>query len=538
MKITSLSFLKIRTADLLWVVFLFVPALYLNLEKPPLIGDEAIRALVSLEMMISGDYLTPTLNGELYFNKPPLFNWILVLFFRIFHSNSELICRLPTTLFLLAYCYTIFWWVRKQLGSRYGIIAALMFLTCARILFYDSFLGLIDVLFSWLVFLNFMLIWHFFQKRRFPVLFLSTYAILAVTFLLKGLPSLAFQGITLLTLFIYTGHFRKLFSWAHIAGIVVFVLLISAYYYPYYLHHPDDTTGLLLRLVSESTQKSALGVRIGETFKHMVSFPFEMVYHFAPWTILLIMAFNRSILKRAFSNSFIKYCILVFAANIIIYWLSPITYPRYLHMLVPLLFIALLYLIRFHALSNTVSYRIVMYIIFVLTIMLIVVYTIMPILFHKLLPVSHIFLKSVLLLIPGIFLFYKMYLARKRMNTLFGLGLVLLISRISFNLFLVPYRQTLAWPEKCREDAIRLGQGTKGEELFLLTDTITIPNAYYITRERNEILRFVNVPTRQSYYIVDDTAWFDGHFTREFTMRSTISRKHRFYAGRFNPAPK
>jgi hypothetical protein len=98
----------------------------------------------------------------------------------------------------------------------------------------------------------------------------------------------------------------------------------------------------------------------------------------------------------------------------------------------------------------------------------------------------------------------------------------------------VPYRQVTAWPEKCREDAIQLARGTKGQELFLLTDTITIPNAYYITRERNEILTFEEVPTRESYYIVDDTTLFGGHFNKAFSMRSTISRKHRFYAGKFS----
>ncbi len=45
----------------LFLFGLLIPALLINLGMLPLIGDEAIRAVVALEMMASGDYITPTL---------------------------------------------------------------------------------------------------------------------------------------------------------------------------------------------------------------------------------------------------------------------------------------------------------------------------------------------------------------------------------------------------------------------------------------------------------------------------------------------
>jgi 4-amino-4-deoxy-L-arabinose transferase-like glycosyltransferase len=538
MRTKPLLFGKIKTGDLLWAMLLVIPALYINLDLLPLIGDEAIRALVSLEMMISGDYVTPTLNGELYFNKPPLYNWLLILFFKVFHSNSEIICRLPTTIFLILYCFTVFWWVRKRLGTQSGILAALMFLTCGRILFYDSFLGLIDIAYSWLVFLNFMLMWDYFIKREFLKLFVMSYVLTAVTFLLKGVPSLAFQVITLLTLFISTRNFRKLFSWQHITGIAVFILLASIYYYIYYLRHPSDIDTLLLRLISESTQKSALGTKIASTIWHIFTFPFDVLYHFIPWTLLVILIFNRKIMKRALSAGFIRYCILVFLANIIIYWLSPITYPRYLLMLFPLIFIVFLYLAKYHELTNTVNYRIVSQLLYGFMIALVISNALLPVVFARKLPVNQVFLKAFVLLAAGLLSLYLLSYSRKKTNTIFTLAVILLISRISFNLFLLPYRQSISWPELCRNDAIHLGRETKGQNLFFMTDTMIIPNAYYITRERNEILRFNNTLLKDTYYIVEDTTLFGGNFRKEFTMRATISRKHRFYAGKFARDPE
>ncbi|MBK6947213.1 MAG: glycosyltransferase family 39 protein [Haliscomenobacter sp.] len=101
------------------------------------IDDEAIRALVALEMDLSGNYITPTLHGAFYYNKPPLFNWILLLFFRLSGQFDELTARLPTVLALLGYGLTVFLGFRKQYSLRTGFLAAFTLITCGRILFWD-----------------------------------------------------------------------------------------------------------------------------------------------------------------------------------------------------------------------------------------------------------------------------------------------------------------------------------------------------------------------------------------------------------------
>ncbi len=50
--------------------------------------DEGRYAVVSLEMARSGDWVTPRLNGLLYFEKPPLQYWIGALCFKLFGVNE------------------------------------------------------------------------------------------------------------------------------------------------------------------------------------------------------------------------------------------------------------------------------------------------------------------------------------------------------------------------------------------------------------------------------------------------------------------
>jgi len=70
-------------------ILLLFPALLINLGLMTFIDDEGIRTLVALEMKLSGNYITPTLHGEFYYNKPPLFNWILLGYFKLLGQINE-----------------------------------------------------------------------------------------------------------------------------------------------------------------------------------------------------------------------------------------------------------------------------------------------------------------------------------------------------------------------------------------------------------------------------------------------------------------
>ena len=72
---------------------LVLPALLVNLGEQSLIGDEGIRSLVAFEMLESGDFIQPTLNGENYYKKPPLYNWILAAVFTLAGRADECCCE-------------------------------------------------------------------------------------------------------------------------------------------------------------------------------------------------------------------------------------------------------------------------------------------------------------------------------------------------------------------------------------------------------------------------------------------------------------
>ncbi|NJO25024.1 MAG: hypothetical protein HC867_03355 [Bacteroidia bacterium] len=215
--IGSISLLLLSVAYLTHLGF--IP---LNIEN-----DEARRALVAAEMMISGDYITPTLNGEIYLNKPPLYNWIIALYFKISGGYSMFALRLPVIVATLAMGWIVFHFTKKHLGKTIAFFTAFAFMTNGRTLIYDSFVGLIDTTFAMLVYLSFMLVYVYGEKKKYFHLFMITYLLVALGFLMKGLPALVFQAITLLTWAIWKKKFRVLFHIAHFAGIGLLALILG-----------------------------------------------------------------------------------------------------------------------------------------------------------------------------------------------------------------------------------------------------------------------------------------------------------------------
>ncbi len=98
---------------------------FMNLSYPLIEPDENRYAQIALEMVQSGNYLVPHLQGEPYLDKPPLLYWTTAASFKAFGIN-EFSARLVSA---LAATWTIlFTFVLGQrfLGRRVALIGAIM----------------------------------------------------------------------------------------------------------------------------------------------------------------------------------------------------------------------------------------------------------------------------------------------------------------------------------------------------------------------------------------------------------------------------
>ncbi len=499
-------------------ILLLIPALFINLGLPVFIDDEGIRSLVALEMKLSGNYITPTLHGSYYYKKPPLYNWIILASFNLSGAINEFTARLPTIVCLIGYAATVYFYFRKQFDSKMAFLQAFILITCGRILFWDSMLGLIDIGFSWAIFVLFMVVYHQHQKNQYWGLFLLSYFFAAIGFLLKGLPAIVFQGFTLLAFFIYQKEFRKLFSVQHVVGGLLFVLIVGGYYLIY--NQYNALRDVFPVLVSESTKRTAIEFGIWRTILHLFTFPFEMVYHFLPWSIMALFLIRKDILNVLRENKFIAYNALIFLANIIVYWTSVEVYPRYLLMFVPLIFSVFLYLYYKNKASQHFSVKIVETT-FLAVCLLIALGSFAPLLLERTRDTSYLYAKTLSLGLGLTFLTWLYW--RLKSERMVVLVVFLLLLRIGFNWFVLPDRNGNDFGEQCRVTSKKIGEKFSCEKLYVYKDTdMQYTNSFYLTNERQRIIPYKRDNFESdAYYIINPAQYPNVKYEKvaEFKVR-------------------
>lgn len=464
------------------------------------IDDEAIRALVAQEMLWSGNYISPTMHGDAYLNKPPLWNWVLALSFTLHGEVNEWAARLPTVLGLLGFAATTYYFSRKHFSRYLAAIHALTVITCGRMLFWDSMLALIDVTFSWVVYAQIMLLYEHGRKGDWWKAFGWAYTLTTIGFMLKGLPAIVFQGLSVFAILGWTRSWKQFFRPAHLLSGIACVAALAFYYWQYSEY--VDLEKVARRLFVESGKRTAVAHGFSETVQHFLAFPFEMSYHFLPWTLLLVYLFQPGSWARLKKNDFAAFMLVAFLVNIPIYWFSPNVYPRYLLMLFPLLFGSLLFLHEGHETEQSLTYRTLRYTFLGLMTVCTLVIPFAP-LFPETEIVGYAWPKSILLGAAAGAITWTAWRNERMLLILFVVFLLLL--RIGFNFFVLPPRA--AGNERgilVRNTAYEVLEGHDQDSVAIFGYTLIEPaTGYYLTKARGRVVhRRLEGFDRQTLYLV------------------------------------
>jgi 4-amino-4-deoxy-L-arabinose transferase-like glycosyltransferase len=220
-----------------WRVYLgvlaFASAIYLGcIVSPPSLMDDvdAVQAQIARNMITSGDWVTPRLDGVVYLEKPPLIYWLIAASYKIFGIH-DWAARVPMALASLAVCWFTTAFGIWAFGRRAGFYAGLCIATCVGLFLFTRVL-IPDVM---LTFTTGLAMWAFLRaldnEELHPRLWTFLFAAsLGVGLLLKSLIAVVFP---LAAGVIYLALTRQLLSaaaWKRLrpfSGTVI-VLLIAA----------------------------------------------------------------------------------------------------------------------------------------------------------------------------------------------------------------------------------------------------------------------------------------------------------------------
>jgi len=214
-----------RVIFLILFIFLCIYILPLGI-RPLVVPDEVRYAEIPREMVTSGDWIIPRLNGLLYFEKPVMGYWLNGFAMKLFGENAFAVRISSAVSAGLSALMVFFLAARFLKGRKMGVLAATVFLTFFMVYGLGVF-SLLDGMFSW--FLTaclgfFFLAW---SSRGKPVAHRAYMVIAGIfcgfAFLTKGFLAFVLPISVIVPFLVWEKEYKRIFT---MSWIPVFTALI------------------------------------------------------------------------------------------------------------------------------------------------------------------------------------------------------------------------------------------------------------------------------------------------------------------------
>lgn len=194
---------------------------------PLLDPDEPVYAETAREMLLEGDLLSPRIFGNYWYDKPPMYYWLVALAQTIFGDN-EFAARFPAGLMAFATSMMMYFSVTKLFNERAGFWSSIILTTSVEFFY----LGKAAVTDSTLLFFMTAAILSFLHKKYWLM-----YVFMAFATLTKGPIGIVFPGTIIFLYLLFMGQIYKILEMHVIRGMLLYFLIAGPWYYAMYTVH-------------------------------------------------------------------------------------------------------------------------------------------------------------------------------------------------------------------------------------------------------------------------------------------------------------
>jgi len=226
--------------DLLLLGAFFGALYFFALGGRPLANpDEGRNAEIPREMLASGDWVTPRLDGVNYFEKPPLMYWAVAACLKVFGANEGSARAMPA-LFALGGLLLTYATTRRLYGREAGLVAAavlgtsLLYYVLGHILILDM---AVSVLMSATLFCFILGVREAPGSAR-RWWFYGLYASAALATLTKGLMGFLVTGAVMFLWLLIFNQWKRLRPFYLPTGALLFLALAAPWHVLVALHNP------------------------------------------------------------------------------------------------------------------------------------------------------------------------------------------------------------------------------------------------------------------------------------------------------------
>jgi 4-amino-4-deoxy-L-arabinose transferase-like glycosyltransferase len=215
---------------------------FAGLGAYPLIEpDEGRYTEIPREMLAAGDFVTPHLNGVLYFEKPPLYYWLNAAALTL-PGRPETLCRLAGALFGLA-GIGLAWALGRSIGGpRVGLVSGLV-LGSSPLWVALSRATIIDMTLTFFLSATLTCFWLAQTKdkgeRGERLLWYGMFAAAALATLAKGLIGFVIPGAVIFFYLLFARRWRLLLRVPWVGGIATFLAIALPWHVLAAQRNPD-----------------------------------------------------------------------------------------------------------------------------------------------------------------------------------------------------------------------------------------------------------------------------------------------------------
>ncbi len=274
-----------REPQIIGLLAIVLIAYFLRLDTVSVRGEESRWFGIAQEMVRTGDWIVPRLQGEAFHSRPPLQSWAMAVSLVLHGGASPWSVRLPGVLAVFLTCLLLYVHARRFLGPLGAFSAAAAFATMVQLLEIGR-LAETESLFSFFICAA-LLTWHRGITSGWPDwrTWMCAYAIAGLAALTKGTQAPVYLGTTSAVYLFWTGEWRRFFSMGHVLGLLTFSLVFGSWFAAYswqlgwefaWKTLMNDTAGCFF-----DTSRWATYLR------HLLIYPCWVFTCMMPWSIFL-----------------------------------------------------------------------------------------------------------------------------------------------------------------------------------------------------------------------------------------------------------
>lgn len=206
----------------LWLTLIITAfIMFFQLGSYPLLDpDEPVYAQTPREMLAASDMLSPRIYGDYWYDKPPMYYWLVSGSFLLFGEN-EFAARFPSAFFAVAGAVFLYFSVSRLFSVRVGLISALILATSIEY-FYLGKAAVTDMTLNFCLLASLL---SFLEKR-----YLLFYLFAALAVVTKGPIGLFFPGLIAVLYLLATNGWRELPRMSILPGAILFTVVAAPWY--------------------------------------------------------------------------------------------------------------------------------------------------------------------------------------------------------------------------------------------------------------------------------------------------------------------